>query len=179
MNPSPSVEPSPAESHPVKPPQSVCPECGALQMQPASKCWLCFAPLAQEQPVVTAEFADTPLPPPPPPAQPPAYMRFTEPFFAICTLGSLLLLALVGIGIATDEPGALIGYLILVLPPLIGCLLYWLGKRSTGKPLTWAGRFVSLVVSGAVMVGVLSLISVALIVGLFLFFISMVASGNL
>jgi hypothetical protein len=91
-----------------------------------------------------------------------------ERFFAGATILLLALLALVGIGIGVQEPGAGILYGILVLPPVVGTVLRIQYRKGRGDRITWADRFGTLALSGAIMVGLVGLIAFVGFIALFI-----------
>jgi hypothetical protein len=150
-----------------------CRECGAMHFSPTSHCWLCSAPLGP-QVVVEAEIVSSPL------ATRPTYMTYTEPMFAVGTIGALILLVLIGIGCAVDNQiDTLVGFLIFTVPPLIGSLIYLLRRRTSGGSVTWMERFITLLASAAVTFGLFMLLIFALIAILFVACFGMIIKESL
>ncbi len=136
----------------------ICQECGAAHFSPTSHCWLCCAPLGPQD-IIEAELV----------VSPPAYLKYTEPIFAVCTIGVLILLVLIGIGCTVDgEIDSLIGFLIFTTPPLLGSLVYLLRRQATGNRVTWMEGFITLLASAAVTFGLFVMLTVALVAILFI-----------
>ena len=135
--------------------QIVCPQCRADNPPHAGKCWLCHAPLAGRE-LVTAELA--------PQARP---LPLAEAFFWTLTGGCLLLLVLVGIGIAQTDPGLLIVYVIVLAPALIATLARSLLSIQRGQGVSGMEVFLTLLFSASVTVLVVVVLFVAVIVAFF------------
>jgi hypothetical protein len=140
-------------------PAVYCQECGAENLLPATRCWLCYRPLNTGTDIVTAEVVGT--------APPRAVDRMTQIVFSVMTIGVVGLTFLVGIGVAINERALLIPYGIVVLPALIATGVSLLRHRESTGAVSWQRGFLTLVLSFGITVGVLVLITVAMIVGLF------------
>gem|GEM_PF-6160965 len=162
---------------------AVCQDCGAVHFSPASHCWLCLAPLGPqsrdttkpvEAELVGPEFSGQAV------LIQSTYMRYTEPIFAVCTIGALILLGLIGIGCAVDnQTDTLIGFLVFTVPPLIGSLIYLLRRKATGGNLTWMEGFITLIASAAVTLGLFIMLIVAIIAILFMACFGIIMKGSL
>ena len=100
-------------------------------------------------------------------------------FFQIATILVLILLILVGIGLAVEEAGLGIVYVVLVTPPLLGALFHIRRKQTKQGQVTWAEKFVALIASGAIMVGILGMLWVAALGALVAYCFVAIASGGL
>jgi hypothetical protein len=104
--------------------------------------------------------------------------QISETVHQVATLAIVVLIVLVGIGIAVDSPGGLIAYLLVVVPPLLGATIHIVRKERAGTKLSWYQRFTTLLVSGVVMMGLLVAIAVALIAILFTICLGAVMTGQ-
>ncbi|MCC9604671.1 hypothetical protein LOC68_26865 [Blastopirellula sp. JC732] len=87
-----------------------CPECGADNNAFAANCWICQRPLVDEAELVKAL-----------PVEAPAFVAGVNTKVGnVLLLFTLIALILVGIGVSTVEPVALIFYAILVVAPCLG-----------------------------------------------------------
>jgi hypothetical protein len=138
-----------------------CPQCGANCLATATKCWLCHGSLFadREIEIVNAELVH----------RPPSAL--SEWFFGVSTVVILLVVLLVGIGIATDSPGTSMLYGIAVAPALIATIVRTMRKKERGEQVTWATRFVTLILSlavtGVVVYGLIIAAIIATIVACF------------
>ena len=132
----------------------ICPQCRADN--PAHNCWLCHAPLAGAAEVVTAELVNAPH-----------RIPLSEMFFLALTVLCLFALVLVGIGIAEQDPGMLVGYFILLAPALIATLAKTLSAKAHGKPVTASQVFLTFLLSASITVAVVVVLMAAAIVALF------------
>lgn len=165
MNSGSQNQPPPAPA--VIPPEGhACTTCGAISIKEARYCWMCgqnprdnphsaYAPPIVAPPI---EYAgSTPIPPPV------ASGRF-EILFRVLLAICAVLAILIGIGMAAQDPGALLGYLILVGPAFLvtGVRAIWQfssqGKANAGSLL------LSLVVTFMVTIGALTLLVAASII---------------
>ena len=145
----------------------ICGECGAACPLTAHQCWMCQADVRAEPAVVLAEA----LP------QRPSYAP-AEWFFAAASLLVVLVLILVGIGVGMQSPGLLVVYVVLVIPPLVGAVVRVKRREAQLGSVSWAEKFVTLVVSGSIMIGVLGLVAAALGVALFVMCFAAMAGGR-
>jgi hypothetical protein len=89
-----------------------------------------------------------------------------ERFFAIALMLLLFLLVLVGVGVSLQQPGLGVAYVVVVLPPLIATRLRLRRRKAQQGRVTWAERFVTLVLSGLIMLTVLGAIAAAVVIAL-------------
>ena len=154
----------------------ICPDCGADNAAAALRCWMCYLDIRDEHPVVEAQLA---TPSTAAPVNKPPPFALSELFFRLATVCVLVMLVLVGIGVATEEAGLGIVYVIMVTPPLLGTLLRVRKRRSKVGNVTWSEKFMTLMVSGAIMLGVIGLLWIAAIVALLAFCFVALAGGGL
>jgi hypothetical protein len=150
-----------------------CSQCGALCDSARQRCWMCHADSSyfrssqQDNPYRTQAMPYEPLMPGLQPLPAAAFSSRYDGLFSALLIGCVVLALLVGLGMALQDPGALVGYAILVGPAfaVTGVRALWqIGE--TGK--TQPGRLlVSLAVSFAVTIAVISLLAFAAIVLLF------------
>lgn len=136
-----------------------CPQCGGDNDRHATRCWLCRAGLESAEEIVMAEAVTAVRPPGGP----------SEWFFAIATVLSIIMVLLVGIGAVSEEPMAGIGYLILVIPPVIATVVRLQHKKARYGFVTWSDRFVALVASAAVTLVVVIGLTAAAFICFFLY----------
>ena len=144
----------------------LCPECRAENSPGAKACWLCHAPLSANTEVVMAELVREPGPSP-----------LTEKFFLALTLACLILLVLVGIGLAQDDPGLLIPYLIAITPAILATVSHSLVKASRGERVTAMQVFLTFLISASVTVLIVVVTFVAAVVALFVYCIYVFSNG--
>jgi hypothetical protein len=149
-------------------PQVVCAQCRAENPAYNKHCWLCHAPLARKSEVVTAELASKPRP-----------MPLAEAFFWILTAGCLLVLVLVGIGIAQTDPGLLVVYAIVLAPALIATLARSLLSVQRGHRVSGMEVFLTLLFSASVTILVVVVLFIAVIVAFFAYCLYICGSGKL
>lgn len=136
-----------------------CSICGAVGAKDAQQCWMCGQnphsnPYAGPAPV--QEFT-----------QPAEAKSKLEPLFRVLLGICVVVVVLIGIGLAVQDPGALLGFAILVLPAFLitGVRALWQvhreGKTSAGSLL------VSLLTSFAVTIGIFMVLIAAGIILLF------------
>jgi hypothetical protein len=147
--------------------QAVCPHCRADNPPHNKLCWLCRAPLALGQAVVTAELAVKPRP-----------LPLAEAFFWTLTGGCLLVLVLVGIGIAQTDPGLLIVYVIVLAPALIATLARSLLSIQRGQGVSGMEVFLTLLFSASVTVLVVVVLFIAVIVAFFAYCLYVCGQGG-
>ena len=147
--------------------QFVCPHCRAENPTHHKWCWLCRAPLAWGQEVVTAELVQKARP-----------LPLADAFFWILTAGCLLVLVLVGIGIAQEDAGMLIPYAIFLAPALIATLARSLLSLSRGKSVSGMEVFLTLLFSASVTILVVVVLFVAVIVAFFAYCMYVCSTGG-
>ncbi|MGE0757804.1 MAG: hypothetical protein AB7F89_09885 [Pirellulaceae bacterium] len=135
----------------------ICPDCQATCAPDAPRCWMCQADLAQVDTIVTAELVAPPR------------GGVSETVFAGATLLLVGLAALLGIGIAIDEPGAAVVYALVAAPALLATVIRVQIRKSKVGHVSWAERFVTLLVSASVVVAILVMLVVASVVALFIY----------
>lgn len=153
----------------------ICPECGADNLAFATSCWMCYRDIRNETPIIEAVAVDSS--PKAAVAQRPSYAP-GEWFFRIATFLVLVLLVLVGIGLATEEVGLVIVYALLVTPPLLGAL-FRIRRRAKQGHVSWGEKFATLLMSGAIMIGILGVLWIAALGALVAFCFVAIATGNL
>jgi hypothetical protein len=92
--------------------------------------------------------------------------RFDTLFF-ILLISSLVLAILVGFGMALEDPGALIAYLVLIGPAFLVTSIRGLWQLGSEEGLRPGGLLVNMFVSFAVTIAVLAVLGVAAIILLF------------
>lgn len=136
----------------------LCPLCGASCRTTDKQCWMCQSPIeanpyaVAQSPEVAASAPNT---------------RY-DAIFLVFLLVCVGLALLIGIGIAAEDPGGLIPYLIVVGPAfaVTGVRALWqLGSTGRTRP---GKLLISLVVSFALTIGVLALLAVAAVILLFI-----------
>ena len=152
------------------PPQletGLCPECGGENVADAARCWLCYGSLHPIQPKPSQ--ADVlPGRPLPPPALTTAGQRAaSQMMFAVLTVATLVLVALVGAGIFWEAQDSALLYFLLVTPALLATGIAALRGYQAEGEIQWLRTFRALLFSlAAVMltVTVTALVFVALAV---------------
>lgn len=147
--------------------QLVCPNCRADNPPYAGKCWLCHAPLGGEKEFVTAELVQKARP-----------LPLAEGFFWVLTAGCLLVLVLVGIGIAQEDAGMLILYAIVLAPALIATAARSLLSLQRGKGVSGMEVFLTLLFSTSVTILVVVVLFVAVIVAFFAYCLYVCGQGG-
>jgi hypothetical protein len=148
-------------------PQLVCPHCRAENPPHHKLCWLCHAPLTWGQEVVTAELVQKARP-----------LPLADAFFWILTAGCLLVLVLVGIGIAQEDPAMLILYAIVLAPALIATLARSMLSLSRRKSVSGMEVFFTLLLSASVTVLVVVVLFIAVIVAFFAYCLYVCGQGG-
>jgi hypothetical protein len=135
----------------------ICPECGADCGGTAQSCWMCQANLANVETIVAAEEvanqAVRAVRRPP--------NAVSEAFFATSTILLVIAALVVGIGLMINEPGLGIVFAIVASPALIATVVRTRFRQATTGTVSWAERFATLIVSGALTIGILSMLGVA------------------
>lgn len=144
-----------------------CPHCRAENPPHHKLCWLCYAPLGREREIVTAELVQKARP-----------LPLAEAFFWTLTAGCLLVLVLVGIGIAQEDAGMLIPYAIVLAPALIATLARSMLSLSRGKSVSGMEVFFTLLFSASVTVLVVVVLFVAVIVAFFAYCLYVCGQGG-
>jgi hypothetical protein len=136
-----------------------CPDCGAENALSWQTCWMCQADLrSNAPPVVVARLAEPPAP------------RFapTATFFGVLTLLTTLLVVLVGFALGEMSLGYLPFFALIAIPALLATTVRVGRRRMQGKQVSWMEAVLTLVISGAIVHGVLVLIVLAILVALFI-----------
>ena len=126
-----------------------CPECGADCAVDAARCWMCQAQLSGAETVVTAEIVA------------PRRQGVSEGFFAVATFLLVGIALLIGIGLAMDEIGVAIVYALFAAPAIIATVVRVQYRKQKIGHVSWAERFVTLIVSASIVFAVLALLAVA------------------
>ncbi len=155
---------------PAQPPilqHYVCKRCGALCDPGRKRCWMCQADARYLQQVDQNPFAAS-LPAEEPPVVPatPTSSKY-DPIFTVLLIGCLIVAILIGIGMAAEDPGALVGYLILIGPAFVVTGVRGLWQYGTTGAMQPGRLLVNLFVSFAVTVAIIAVLAVAAIALLF------------
>ena len=135
-----------------------CPACGANCEMGHKFCWLCSAPLGEvdstqaKNPFAAREIPES--------SQPGATGVFDSVFLLLA--GTCLALAvLVGVGLAIEEPGTLIPYLIIVGPAFAipGVRALW--RSGRGKPIKGGKLFVDMIFTFVMTLGIVAILILA------------------
>lgn len=139
-----------------------CPDCGAACSKFADKCWLCGVALVGSNEATDVVVAEILLPPRP-------RYALSEWFFGGLTflLGGVLLL--IAIGAFAQNPGVGLGFLILVAPAVIAVLTREQRRRTQHQATGWADRFLTILVSLSLTIGIVGMLCVAGCVAFFLY----------
>ncbi|MCA9161729.1 MAG: hypothetical protein KDA62_02075 [Planctomycetales bacterium] len=136
----------------------ICPECAAENSPFSDNCWLCQCPLTGDVEIVTAEIVGENRPNP-----------ILDRTFAVLTGLVGLLIVIVGIGIAADEPSLGVLYVLVVTPPLLGAFVRVKREMRRRRYVGWGERLATLIVSFALMYGLLMALGVAALVAFFIY----------
>jgi hypothetical protein len=136
----------------------LCPQCGTDNPSHAKTCWLCRASLAGAQEVVTAELVARQRPSP-----------LSETFFLILTLGCVVLLVIVGIGLAQQDVGLLIPYVILIAPPILATVSRSMISAKRGQHVGAMEVFLTFMVSASVTALIVMILVGASFIALFIY----------
>lgn len=137
-----------------------CSQCGAVNRQGTKRCWLCGANL--EIPVVYAELVpDSP--------------QVGGWQFKLSELMIVVTLIAVIAGTWALEPATGIVLVVVCSPALLVTFIRTARKRSRGQDVSWAAKLATFLLTAAAVVGVLTLLWIAVIVALFLYCIFAVA----
>lgn len=160
--------------------QQRCPHCDAMVAVSLPKCWLCHAP--------RNEFRELPekAPPETPAAGPEPHGPATggpdsiqETVFLAATALVALLVAALGVGIAgSNERQLLIPYLFVVVPAALITLGTGLVRRMNDLPVTWTQRFLTFMISSAVMMMIAFLFAVAVVIAFFFMCLKAISGGG-
>jgi hypothetical protein len=142
-----------------------CTECGAASARDAAYCWLCGAKLGATPNVIDAELV----------RHVPRYAA-VESLFAAGVVLSALVLVILAIGIAMDEPAGLIPFFIVVGPALLATAIHLARRRARAQDVTWMHGFITFWISGAAVIGAIVLLAVGALVALFLYCLVVVAA---
>ena len=142
----------------------ICVECGAENWAYAADCWLCKRDLSDVEAVVNAEIVAPPV------------STSANTFFAVVTGILGIVLVLIGIGLYLEEPGAAIGYMILVIPPLIATIVRTMAKQGE-RPVGWGERLATFLISSVVFFGILVMLCIAAVVAFFAICLAAIANA--
>lgn len=165
-----------------------CVECGAENVLPANRCWLCYKLLQPGEGVIAADVVDGPTaelhatePPPQLPVPkypvPPAPMRDTPTsqwVFGIMTGAVFVLIVLVGLGIAVDQSQSslLMVYLAIVLPGLLTTGISLLRSHAKTGQVSWQRGFLTFVLTLALSFGVAVVVIAMLVIAAIIAFLN-------
>jgi hypothetical protein len=142
------------ESEPPVIAQCLCSTCGAVCEVGAEQCWMCFQAGSPARTTINPYSASQIEYLPYQQWQPPSQSKY-EGIFQFLLLMCVLLAVLVSIGLWVQDPGLLVGFLILVGPAfaVTGVRALWqVGKQGKASPKS---LFLSLVISFAFTVAIL------------------------
>lgn len=152
-------------------PALICQKCGATNPAHATSCWLCkgagtnpYAAAPSIQPTSTASRSIV--------QTPPAQSR-AEDVFLVLLLLVLVLAILIAVGLAIQDRGMLVPYLVVVAPALVatgGRALYSVAKGERPKP---SALILVFLWSTMATIGLAVLLAVASVIALFLMCISL------
>lgn len=152
----------------------VCPHCGAKVGAKWKTCWLCGQELPGETGPVFVASKTSAAP------RPAAGASAISIISKVAGAGIAALLALVFIGlVANGEYGALIGLVILLLPPLAITFGKTLSRQSKGEEVAWIDRVGTFLMSLAITIGVVTALGVAAVVAFFVICIAMISTGGM
>lgn len=152
----------------------ICPECGADCVASAPRCWMCGGDLSRAETIYQAQAVTASMRG----AGNAGAMPVSEWFFAISTCLLLGVVLLVGLGLAVDEPGTAILYAIVVSPALLATLIRTQLKRASHGRVSWAEKFATLMISGALTVSIVTVLCVAACVALFVYCLTVDGAMN-
>lgn len=135
-----------------------CPDCGAENNPFADACWLCQRDLARESEIVEAELVTTH-----------ARNPLVERIFAVLTGLVAIVVVLVGIGVASEEPWLVLVYGILITPPLVGTFVRLKRQQQRQGHVGWGERLLTLIASFALMYAFLMVLGAAAMVAFFIY----------
>jgi hypothetical protein len=135
-----------------------CQECGVENTLYSPRCWMCHADLRKNAPPVVKA----------PPASPPPRFAPTGSFFAVLTLLTTLLVVLIGFALGEMSLGYLPWFALIVIPALLATTVRVGRRRMQGKQVSWSEALLTVVISGAIVHGVLGLVAVAAVAALFI-----------
>ncbi len=141
-----------------------CPDCGAVNTPEAAKCWLCGRPPVVDIEMVSEEVDS-------------AYRSPTAvtPEGAVVNTASLLLsilVVLVGVGLAMEEPGLAVAYGIVTIPAMLATFVTASRYQAKGKPLGPWGKIVMFIISVVAITGLLGMLAVAAMIAFFIYCLS-------
>lgn len=137
----------------------ICPQCGAGSFTPASQCWMCFAGLINPPDIVMAEVVEGAA------AAEPSWAP-SEWFFANSTAVLGVVLVVVGIGLASQGWGAAIAYALIIGPAFLATAIRTKVRQGHGHEVSLIERLATFLISGTIMVGVVTLVSLLIIVAI-------------
>jgi hypothetical protein len=160
-------------------PALVCQRCGATNPPSATKCWLCEGGGTANPYAVPASLKPAGSAPGAVESAPSSRVESrTQKVFSVL-LGTAVVLALVvGVGLAVQEPGMLVPYLIVITPPFLatgGRALASVAKNEKPKAST---LFLTFVWSGLFTAMALALLVVASVIAVFLWCIHTLAGAG-
>lgn len=147
---------------PALPKVRICPECEAENSALAERCWLCYRPLTEKADVILAEFV------PDKPQRKTGVRSTTETVFATLTGAVLVLVLVMLIGAARDEPGLASLVAVAAVPAFLITLVTVAIRHSAGKKFSWRSTFIAFA-------GTLTGVLVAFVIAIVLAFLLMIA----
>ena len=156
-------------TEPPRIPTSVCTRCGAINLPDAKQCWLCSRG-GQNDPYAapSLSYATT--------MNAGAAQERSQTIYAALLFAAVGLSVIIGIGLATLDPGFLVAYLVVIAPAFLATgarYLYGVVRHEKTKPSALLTAFVS----GLSFILVLGLLAVASLVALFLWCVWSLGGG--
>lgn len=159
-------------SEPPQLPATTCLRCGASNPPHAAKCWLCERNDTKNPYAVQSHLQSNA---PPQRGSSLSAQGRVEVVFASLLIGALILAIIVGVGIAAQDPGLLIPYLIVIAPPIMATSVRALVSVSQHKKPSAYALFMTFLWSGLFTILALVLLVVATVVALFVWCLHMLA----
>ena len=120
---------------------------------------MCYADLRRNAPPVVVA---------PPAASPSPQFGPSGSFFAVLTLLTTLLVALIGFGLGEMSLGFLPWFAVIVIPALIATTVRVGRRRMQGKQVSWWEALLTVVISGAIVHGMLGVVAIAALAAVFI-----------
>ena len=135
-----------------------CLECGAECLATATTCWLCKGNFSTDSEIVLAELVE------PRPKYAPS-----DVFFLIVSAILAVLLLLVGIGAAVEQPGLGIAFFVVVAIPLIATVVRVQSQEAKRGSLSFTEKFLTFVVTASMTAGLIVIVVGAAFVAFFVY----------
>lgn len=165
---------SQAQLQPPQLPPLVCSRCGSMNPPYATQCWLCSGGDRASSAVAALVPADQYV-------SDPAIARWharTQTICAALLVVCVVLTVLIAIGIAVDQPGALIAFGIVVGPAYLATGLRALRSMTTNEKMDASKLLFTFILSGTFTVLAIFLLVIACFVCFFVWCLYAVASGQ-